>query len=210
MAAKQNENKRGKYTDLISNESNRAQGWMFACFILLAFLMYLGYLLHSTIQNMPVRLVPMDYHTNKGITEVTANGKKNQEYIELIATSDANLFTEFRPEDAVVKTQKLLNRFEPSLYATNKASLLDQAASNKEEQVTQWYQVEYTKSRDGNEVLIYGFMKRWEGSEITFEGRVNFAITYRYLNGIPYIANYQRFDDEKKIVTKLNEFASEE
>lgn len=196
--------KQGKYIQLLSNESAKSQGWQFACLVLVGLCVYLGFMLKTTISELPIRLIPYNLHTSKGVVEVSKNGEANQTYIELIASGDAQLFTEFKPQTAVLKTRRLLNRFEPALYAANKAPLLEQAKSNQEEKITQSYTVERIKARDGNEVLIYGFLKRWEGAKLISEGYIHFAITYRYLDGIPYIYDYTPFKNEREVVNELN------
>jgi len=197
--------KQPKYINLLSNESAKSQGWMFASFILLGFCIYLGFLLKTTLSEMPVRLIPYGFETSKGVIETTKNGYMNNEYIQIVARADANLFSEFTPENAFRKSKQLVNRFEPSLYGASKADLLDQAQNNAEEQITQSYRIETVKSRDGSEALISGYLKRWEGAKLISEGFIHFAITYRYIDGIPYIYDYTPFERENAVIKELNE-----
>lgn len=194
-----------KYIQLLSNESSKAQGWIFVSFALFGVVIYLGFLLKTTVNEMPVRLIPYEFHTNKGIVETTTNGVANQEYIALIARGDANLITEFTPKNAIIQMKKLLNRLDTSIYADSSANLLTQATENSENQITQSYRVEKIKPRKGQQVLIFGYMKRWEGAKLISEGKIQFAITYRYVNGVPYIAHYKTFKDETKIIKELDE-----
>jgi hypothetical protein len=193
-----------KYIQLLSNESSKAQSWIFVSFALFGVVIYLGFLLKTTIHEMPVRLIPYAFETNKGAIEITSNGIDNQEYIALIARGDANLITEFTPKTSIRQMKKLLNRLDSSVYASSSADLLSQATENADNQLTQSYRVENIKPREGKEVLIFGHMKRWEGAKLISEGNIQFAITYRYSNGIPYIAKYKTFKDETKIITELN------
>ena len=193
-----------KYINLLSNESAKAQGWKFATFIMAGIVIYISFLLRSTLADMPVRLVPYNFDKSRGVVTVTGNGLKNQEYIQLVGRGDADLFTEFTPTDAKTRALQLANRFTPNLYGSAKSQLISQAEENVENEITQSYRVTKVSSRDGNEVLIYGYLKRWEGNKLVSEGDIHFAITYQYIDGIPYIYDYTPFKDNKSVVKELN------
>lgn len=197
--------KKPKYINLLANESGKSQNWMLMSFFLMGFCIFLGYLLKITINEMPVKLVPYNFHVNDKVVEATKNGTDNQEYIQLIARSDIDLLTQFSPPTAIKRSKQLVNRFTPELAVNTKASLQDQAEQNAEDKITQSFLVKSLKSRDGREVLVTGYLKRWEGEEQISEGEIKFAITYTYLNGIPYVINFTPFKHEVSVTTKLNE-----
>lgn len=197
--------KKPKYINLLANESGKSQNWMLMSFFLMGFCIFLGYLLKTTINEMPVKLVPYDFHKNQKVVEATKNGTDNQEYIQLIARSDIDLLTQFTPSSALKRSKQLVNRFTPELAVNTKASLQDQAKQNNEDKITQAFLIKSLKSRDGREVLVTGYMKRWEGEELISKGEIKFAISYTYLNGIPYIINFTPFKKEKSVTKKLNE-----
>lgn len=200
--------KKMKYTNLLANESGKSQNWMLMSFFLMGFCIFLGYLLKTTINEMPVKLVPYGFETNKKVLETTKNGTDNQEYIQLIARADIDLLTQFAPNNSVKRAKQLVNRFTPQLAVNTKASLHDQAVQNKEDKITQTFLIEKLKSRDGTEVLVEGYLKRWEGEELISEGITKFAVTYKYLNGIPHIINFTPFKQEQSVTKKLNELNS--
>ncbi|MDP2564376.1 TraE/TraK family type IV conjugative transfer system protein [Pseudoalteromonas marina] len=197
--------KKTKYINLLANESGKSQNWMLMSFFLMGFCVFLGYLLKTTINEMPVKLVPYDFHKNKGVIETTKNGTDNQTYIQLIARSDIDLLTQFSPQNSVKRSKQLVNRFTPELAVNTKASLQDQAEQNKEDQITQSFLVQTLKSRDGREVLVSGHLRRWEGEELISDSLIKFAISYEYIDDIPLIINFTPFEEEETITRKLNE-----
>lgn len=201
--------KKTKYVNLLSNESAKAQGWKFATFIMAGMVIYVSFLLRTTLADMPVRLVPYNFDKSRGVVEVTGNGLKNQEYIQLVGRGDADLFTEFTPNDAKIRALQLSNRFTPNLHGSAKAQLMTQAEENEGNEITQSYRVTRVKSRDGNEVQIFGYLKRWEGNKLVSEGDIHFAISYEYIDGIPYIYDYTPFKNEGEVVKELNKKKNE-
>lgn len=193
-----------KYVNLLSNESAKAQGWKVATLIMTGLVIYMAFLIRTTLSEMPVRLIPYNFQTAQGVVEVTANGVKNQEYIQLVGRGDADLFTEFTPKDSKIRALQLANRFVPGLQGSAKSQLISQANENADNEITQSYRISRIKSRDGNEVLVYGYLKRWEGNKLISEGEIHFAITYEYIDGIPYIYDYTPFKGEKKAIEELN------
>ena len=199
-----------KYLNLLANESSKSQSWMLVSFFMFGFCVYLGFLLKNTINELPVRLIPFEAHINKGVIETSKNGTDNQAYIQMISRADIDLLTQFSPETAVKRAKQLSNRFIPDSATKLKSTLTQQAEENTENKITQSYLITNLSSRNGNEVLVEGVMKRWEAGELISDSKAKYAIKYFYISGIPMISSILPYEKTDEITIKLNSELMEE
>ena len=192
------------FINKVANEAAAKRGWQAATAVLLGFCIFFAFQLNKALNNLPVRLIPYNFALNGHEVTTTTTGEGSTEYIELMARGDVQLLTDFRPKTAMARVSQLMNRFTIELQAGTKADLMEQADANEKNQISQHMMIDELKARNGNDVLVAGELKRWEGSTLVSSGTVYITLEYSYRNGIPYIESTKTFLKEGDAIKHLN------
>ena len=188
--------KKVKYLDVIANAFDEKKAWRSVSMVLSVLVVGLTGLNIYQTQNKPTVLVPYELATIKGNVNVQTNGGvagTDAQYLSTLALGDLGLVLTFSPENAVVQSQRFLNRLTPDLYAAQQVEIQAQAADFATQRISQTFYPKETKV-DVNKgiTLVRGSLRRWVGDKEAFNTDITYRVTYTVKRGYFHISDLRK------------------
>lgn len=187
-AASSNDSKKGNsHLESLVNARNRINAHRNINYLLAGLLVFSMWNTYRVSANAPVRLVPYNWATARGIAEVSAIGEESGEYLSHIATADLQLYTNWNPVTVKTQYRRFLNRMAGELYAKESTRLLIESEEHNNKPHSQAFFTRRIHFVNSDTVELEGEQVRWEGDTEILRIKGKYTLQYRWLVGVPYI-----------------------
>lgn len=175
------------YPHGLAKAFNEGRGWRYAAFLISAVAIALLVALIYVATHQAVTLVPYRFSSAKGPVKVSPSSATNGAYLSYVALADLGLVLDWTPDTVKDQLDRFSNRLTPALYAQEQAGLIAAARLDKKNDITEAF-YPHTVQYSGNTVQVSGQLVRYAGSILLSASPKNYALTYVFTQGTPYVA----------------------
>lgn len=182
-----------RYLNLLKNQFLISRAWMLTSLLLAIITIFLSFALIKMANNLPVRVVTLDYLSSHGYVEVDSlNKANNSEYLISIAAADIVNFTTWHNANVIKQYARFINRFSPSLFNKISAQLRDTASIKSKTQEAQTFFIDKTSINSKlDTVKITGVLRMYQGIELTKSIKMSYTLNYNTRNQLPMLNSFQ-------------------
>lgn len=171
------------YPDALANIFQSAKAWRSVALVMIGMFIAQTFLMLHISAQRTVILIPQGLPVTKDGITLNLGEPYTPDYLTSLAKGDIYSLLSWTPETVQAQYGLFLSRATPTLQSERRADLLAEAASFKEDGITQSFYVSRTYVKNQNEVTLHGVLVRAMGGKEVFRGPAAYTITYANAGG---------------------------
>lgn len=172
-----------QHRGMLAQMKKQNSGWKLATYALAITCVLLGYKVLQIKNSQTVAIAPYGLYSANKVAKVGGSLEESRDYIELLFRADISMLLNWQAKTVSRQFNNFMTRLSPQGYESYNLDLRDKGIKYNDQNMTQTFHTSNismieTDDKDSFVMETSGYLKRLRGSEVVFDTKVFYRLTY--------------------------------